>query len=189
MKICLYTLLAAIVLSTPGGLFGAAASDIDLSKLTAEDQAIVKNLKFMNPEPAPADTRRLSYVKGRFQVINNTGANEVPGKLVVEMRFLCQNRDKTWCVIKLQSDFTVNKKGQQGVNVSFEFDNSELARCNGENVDTKKPNGVYRPKPPRDTYTAVFYNGQKIYEVPGKTGTNFPKTWWKDDSLLWKSKK
>ena len=148
-----------------------------LAALPAEEQATIKALKFYGAEPAPMRSRGCTYIKGAIQVINNSANNVVEGKLEVEMRLLCQDRDKKWGVIICTSKIDLAKKGQQSLNLNFYDYNSKLSKLNGEA-------GNDRPKPPRDTYTCVRYLGIKIYEVPGKSLASVPKDWWKDAELV-----
>ena len=143
----------------------------DLGAFSKEDQEIIKGLKFSRPEPAPLDTRRWTYIKGRIKIENSSQKNAVVDRLEVEMLMLCRDRDKKWTFIQSSSKIDVTKKGVDTLEFSFRHGNDLFEKLNEE-----------RDKPLIDSYTLVRFDGVPIAEFHSKLGFNDLKEWWKDGS-------
>ncbi|MDI1310891.1 hypothetical protein [Prosthecobacter sp.] len=159
------------------GLFFSSAlaqqPEVDLSSLSAEDQAVAKGLRFKAVDAAPEDTRTATFIKGRLPVINTGPQPAVVGKLNVEVRMLFRTPSKEWSVMKCRIDFVVNSKGFSEIYLSFGELNKDIERITGDKHSKVE-----------DSITVIRYAGVKVFESEPSKATRFPVEWWLQEGKL-----
>lgn len=158
--------LLSLVASLANG--AEAATKIDLSSLSLEDQATAQAIKITEVEPAPSETRDMTYIKARVKLRSAATTRLVTGKMEVEIWLLFKNKDKKWGVINTRGPLDVTDKGPQTAGVSFRALNSDILKLTGS-----------RDSKPDDAYAVVRYMGVVVYEQPAKQPSRVPKEWWK----------
>ncbi len=159
---CLF--LAAALLHIP---VHAQQQEADVSTLSADDQAIVKGLRFRAADPAPQDTRTATFIKTRLPVVNTGPQATVAGKLSAEVRMLFRTHDKAWHVLACRQDFVVARKGAEEVYISFSETNKQIEGITGDKTSRVE-----------DSVTIVRYAGIKIFETEPSKASRFPDSWW-----------
>ncbi len=145
----------------------AQQPDLDVKTLSAEDQVIVKGLRFRAADAAPSDTRTATFIKGRLPVINSGPKATVLAKLSAEVRMLFRTPDKEWHVISCRKDFVINSKGASEIYLSFDETNSEIEKITGDKTSKVE-----------DSITLVRYAGVKIFESEPSKASRLPAEWW-----------
>ncbi len=139
----------------------------DVSTLPAEDQAIIKGLRFKAMDAAPVDTRSNTFIKGRLPVINASGQPGVLGKLNAEACMLFRTPAKEWTVLKCKADFAISTKGSSEIYLSFRETNSDIAKITGD-----------KKAKVEDSITIIRYAGVKIFESEPSKASRLPPQWW-----------
>lgn len=145
----------------------AAPPEPDLSTLPAEDQDIVKGLRFRAMDAAPEDTRTATFVKGRLPVVNATSKTTITGKLSAEARILFRTPDKEWAVLRCRQDIVLNSKGSTELYISFNETNSQIEKITGD-----------KKAKVEDSITIIRYDGVKIFESEPSKSSRLPPDWW-----------
>lgn len=157
-------LLAAALLHIP---VHAQQQEADVSTLSADDQAIVKGLRFRAADAAPQDTRTATFIKARLPVVNTGPQPSVAGKLSAEVRMLFRTHDKAWYVLRCRQDFVIARKGAEEVYISFSETNKQIEGITGDKASHVE-----------DSVTIVRYAGVKIFESEPSKASRFPDSWW-----------
>jgi hypothetical protein len=139
----------------------------DISTLAADDQDIVKGLRFRAADVAPADTRTATFIKARLPVINASSKVTVNGKLSIEARILFRTPEKEWSVLKCRQDFVINSKGSTELYISFGETNSQIEKITGD-----------KKAKVEDSITIIRYAGVKIFESEPSKASRLPAEWW-----------
>ena len=145
----------------------AAPPEPALSTLPAEDQDIVKGLRFRAMDAAPEDTRTATFVKGRLPVVNATSKTTIAGKLSAEARILFRTPDKEWAVLRCRQDIVLNNKGSTELYISFNETNSQIEKITGDKKARVE-----------DSITIIRYDGVKIFESEPSKSSRLPADWW-----------
>ena len=139
----------------------------DVSSLPAEDQAIVKGLRFRAMDAAPADTRTATFIKGRLPIVNASSRPSIIGKLSAEARMLFRTPDKEWAVLRCRQDIVLNSKGSTELYISFGETNSQIEKITGDKKARVE-----------DSITIIRYDGVKIFESEPSKASRLPPEWW-----------
>jgi len=139
----------------------------DVSSLPAEDQAIVKGLRFRAMDAAPADTRTATFIKGRLPIVNASSRPSIIGKLSAEARMLFRTPDKEWAVLRCRQDIVLNSKGSTELYISFGETNSQIEKITGDKKARVE-----------DSITIIRYDGVKIFESEPSKASRLPADWW-----------
>ena len=139
----------------------------DVSSLPAEDQAIVKGLRFRAMDAAPADTRTATFIKGRLPIVNASSRPSIIGKLSAEARMLFRTPDKEWTVLRCRQDIVLNSKGSTELYISFGETNSQIEKITGDKKARVE-----------DSITIIRYDGVKIFESEPSKASRLPPEWW-----------
>lgn len=153
-----------------GLLFSSALAqqpEPDVTTLSAEDQAIVKGLRFRAMDAAPADTRTATFIKGRLPVVNASSKPAIVGKLSAEARMLFRTPDKEWTVLRCRQDIVLNSKGSSELYISFGETNSQIEKITGD-----------KKAKVEDSITIIRYDGVKIFESEPSKASRLPPDWW-----------
>ncbi|MCX6848314.1 MAG: hypothetical protein NTY98_05295, partial [Verrucomicrobia bacterium] len=139
----------------------------DVTTLPAEDQAIIKGLRFRAMDAAPSDTRTATFIKGRLPIVNASSKPTIVGKLSAEARMPFRTPDKEWTVLRCRQDIVLNSKGSSELYISFGETNSQIEQLTGD-----------KKAKVEDSITIIRYAGVKIFESePSKAG-RLPPEWW-----------
>lgn len=139
----------------------------DISSLPAEDQAIIKGLRFRAMDAAPADTRTATFIKGRLPIVNSSSRPTIIGKLSAEARMLFRTPDKEWSVLRCRQDIVLNSKGSTELYISFGETNSQIEKITGDKKARVE-----------DSITIIRYDGVKIFESEPSKASRLPPDWW-----------
>ena len=139
----------------------------DVSSLPAEDQAIIKGLRFRAMDAAPADTRTATFIKGRLPIVNASSRPSIIGKLSAEARMLFRTPDKEWTVLRCRQDIVLNSKGSTELYISFGETNSQIEKITGDKKARVE-----------DSITIIRYDGVKIFESEPSKASRLPADWW-----------
>ncbi|MBN8422349.1 MAG: hypothetical protein J0L73_25765 [Verrucomicrobia bacterium] len=145
----------------------------DIRSLSAEDQDIVKDLRFRAMDAAPADTRTATFIKGRLPVVNASSKTTIAGRLTAEARILFRTPEKEWTVLRCRQDIALNGKGSTELYISFNETNSQIEKITGDKKARVE-----------DSITIIRYDGVKIFESEPSKSTRLPADWWLQVGIL-----
>lgn len=145
----------------------------DVTTLPAEDQDIIKGLRFRAMDAAPADTRTATFIKGRLPIVNASSKTTIVGKLSAEARMLFRTPDKEWTVLRCRQDIVLNSKGSTELYISFGETNSQIEKITGD-----------KKAKVEDSITIIRYNGVKIFESEPSKASRLPVDWWLQNGTL-----